>query len=222
MGPRYERAKCEKYRSFMAAVIAAPCFASSFAKCAPPRLRDPYPRYLDRARAHRHALGICCDEPCADQLKHLFNREATRKHDRLGAAVRAGGEQFKRPPTVGLGAAPAAFCWLFGVRGPQRRHSVLTQVERGVFPLPPSSINYMPRLWRGARQENSNSCRGPVNPSPDTGPWPPSGFIEPCLPCPAERVPSGECSGYPRIGPSTAPTGQVAVHIAARRHGVFG
>ena len=137
MGPRYERAKCEKYRSFMAAVIAAPCFASSFAKCAPPRLRDPYPRYLDRARAHRHALGICCDEPCADQLKHLLNREATRKHDRLGAAVRAGGEQFKRPPTVGLGAAPAAFCWLFGVRGPQRRHSVLTQVERGVSPSRP-------------------------------------------------------------------------------------
>src|SRR4029077_10322944 len=149
--------------------VLQPCFASSFAKCAPSRLRDPHPRYLDRARTHRHALGIYCREPGVDQLDHLRNREATRKHDRLGAAVRAGGEQFKRPPAVGLGATPAAFCWLFGVRGPQRRHSVLTQVERGVFPLPPSSITYMPRLWRGARQENSSSCRRPVNPAPDTG-----------------------------------------------------
>jgi hypothetical protein len=127
MGHGYERAKCEKYRSFMTPVLQSR-FASSFAKCAPPSLRDPYPRYLDRARTHHHALGICCDEPGVDQLDHLLNREATRKHDRLGAAVRAGGEQFKRPPAVGLGAAPAAFYWLFGVRGPQRRHSVLTQV----------------------------------------------------------------------------------------------
>jgi hypothetical protein len=66
-----------------------------------------------------------------DQLGDLLSREAARKHDRFGAAVWAGGEQFKRPPAVGLGAAPAAFCWLLGVRGPQRRHDVLTQVERG-------------------------------------------------------------------------------------------
>src|SRR4029077_20484246 len=103
--------------------VLQPCFASSFAKCAPSRLRDPHPRYLDRARTHRHALGIYCREPGVDQLDYLLNREATRKHDRLGTAVRAGGEQFKRPPAVGLGVAPAAFCWLFGVRGPQRTAS---------------------------------------------------------------------------------------------------
>jgi len=147
----------------------AALLASSFAKRAPPRLRDPHPRYLDCARTRRPPFGICCREPGVDQLDHLLNREATRKHNGLGAAVGAGGEQFKRPTAVGLGAAPAAFCWLFGVRGPQRRHSVLTQVERGAFPLPPSSINYMPRLRRGARHENSKSCRRPVNPPPDTG-----------------------------------------------------
>jgi hypothetical protein len=112
-------------------------FASPFAKSAPPRLRDPHTRYLDRARTHRHRLGIYCREPDVDQLDHLLSREAARKHDRLGAAVRAGGEQFKRPPAVGLGAAPGAFCWLLGVRGPQRRHSVLTRVDRGAFPSHP-------------------------------------------------------------------------------------
>ena len=100
-------------------------------------------------------------------VRHTKNTaEATRKHDR---SEQPSGLEAKRPPAVGLGATPAAFCWLFGVRGPQRRHSVLTQVERGVFPLPPSSITYMPRLWRGARQENSSSCLRPVNPAPDTG-----------------------------------------------------
>src|SRR5262245_11077596 len=138
MGDEYERTKSEKYRSFMTPVLQ-PCFASLFAKSAPPRVRNPYPRYLDRARTHSHPLGICCREAVVDQLDHLLNREATRKHDRLGAAVGAGGEQFKRPPAVGLGAAPGAFYWLLEVRGPQRRHSVLTQVDRGAFssrPLP--------------------------------------------------------------------------------------
>ena len=136
-------------------------------------------------------------------VRHTKNTaEATRKHDRLGAAVRAGGEQFKRPPAVGLGATPAAFCWLFGVRGPQRRHSVLTQVERGVFPLPPSSITYMPRLWRGARQENSSSCLRPVNPPPDTG-----------------RVvanPAGTGSTLARVGPGKR-DGPVTAETAAVR-----
>jgi hypothetical protein len=121
----------EKYRSFVTLVLQ-PCFASSVAKSASPRLGNPHPCYLDRARIHRHPLGICCRQPGVDQLGDLLNREAARKHDRLGAAVWAGGEQFKRPPAVGLGATPRAFCWLLGVRGPQRRHSVLTQVERGV------------------------------------------------------------------------------------------
>jgi len=126
----------KKYRSFVTPIMQ-PCFASSFAKRAPPRLRDPHPRYLDYACTHRPLFGICCREPGVDQLDHLLNREAARKHNGLGAAVGAGGEQFKRPTAVGLGAAPAAFCWLFGVRGPQRRHSVLTQVERGAFPSRP-------------------------------------------------------------------------------------
>ena len=150
--------------------VLQPCFASSFAKSAPPRLRDPYPRYLDRARTHRHPLGICCREAGVDQLDHLLNREATRKHDRLGAAVGAGGEQFKRPPAVGLGAAPGAFYWLLEVRGPQRRHSVLTQVDGALSPR-----TLFPRLRRGASHENSSSCPQPVNPPPDTGPWSPSG-----------------------------------------------
>ena len=156
-----------KYRSFVTPVLP-PCFVSSVAKSASARLSNPQPpRYLDRADTH---LGISCREPGVDQLGDLLSREAARKHDRFGAAVWAGGEQFKRPPAVGLGASPRAFCWLLRVRGPQCRHSVLTKVDQGVFPLPPSSINRMPRLWRGARQENTKSCRWLVNPSPDTGP----------------------------------------------------
>jgi hypothetical protein len=113
----------EKYRSFVTPVLQL-CFASSVAKSASPRPSNPQPpRYLDRAGTY---LGICCREPGADQLGDLLSREAARKHDRFGTAVWAGGEQFKRPPAVGLGAAPAALRWLLGVRGPQRRHSVLT------------------------------------------------------------------------------------------------
>ena len=123
-----------KYRSFVTPVLP-PCFVSSVAKSALPRLSNPQPpRYLDRADTH---LGISCREPGVDQLGDLLSREAARKHDRFGAAVWAGGEQFKRSPAVGLGASPGAFCWLLRVRGPQRRHSVLTKVDQGVFPFRP-------------------------------------------------------------------------------------
>jgi len=91
-----------KYRSFVTPVLP-PCFVSSVAKSASPRLSNPQPpRYLDRADTH---LGISCREPGVDQLGDLLSREAARKHDRFGAAVWAGGEQFKRPPAVGLGAS---------------------------------------------------------------------------------------------------------------------
>jgi hypothetical protein len=173
MGHGYERANCEKYRSFMTPVLQ-PCFASSFAKSAPPCLRDPHPRYLDRARTHRHPLGICCREPGMDQLGHLLNCEAARKHNRLGATVRAGGEQFKRPTAVGLGAAPGALCRLFGVRGRQRRHSVLTQVERGVFPSRP--LPSTTRLAYGGERgmRTVNLAVGPSIRRPIPGAWPTS------------------------------------------------
>src|SRR5262245_32511522 len=90
-----------------------------------------------------------------------------RKHDRLEAAVRAGGEQFKRASAIELGAAPAVFCWLFGVRGPQRRHDYSHRLSRAFSP-PAFFHQYMPRLRRGARQENINSLRRPVKPPPDT------------------------------------------------------
>jgi hypothetical protein len=41
----------------------------------------------------------------ADQVCQHVNRESTRDHDRLGAAVAACGKQFERSPAVGLGAA---------------------------------------------------------------------------------------------------------------------
>jgi hypothetical protein len=150
----------------------AALLASSFAKRAPPRLRDPHPRYLDCARTRRPPFGICCREPGVDQLDHLLNREATRKHDRLGAAFGAGGEQFKRPTAVGLGAAPAAFCWLFGVRGPQRRHSVLTQVERGVFPSRPLPSTTCLACGGERGMRTVNLAVGPSIRRPIPGAWP--------------------------------------------------
>src|SRR5262249_42008393 len=44
-------------------------------------------------------------------LDHLLDREAVRQHDRLGAAVVEGGEQFERAAAVGLGAAAEARHW---------------------------------------------------------------------------------------------------------------
>jgi hypothetical protein len=46
-------------------------------------------------------------------LDHLRHREAVREHDRFGAAVTAGGEQFERAATGGGRAALArAVAWV--------------------------------------------------------------------------------------------------------------
>ena len=103
-------------------------------------------------------------------VRHTKNTaEATRKHDRSEQPSGLEASSSSARQRSGLGPRLRGSVGCLGYAGPQRRHSVLTQVERGVFPLPPSSITYMPRLWRGARQENSSSCLRPVNPAPDTG-----------------------------------------------------
>ena len=48
-------------------------------------------------------LRRCCRKPRADQ-----SAITPRDHERLGAAVRAGYEQFERAATVGLGAVAMA------------------------------------------------------------------------------------------------------------------
>jgi hypothetical protein len=51
------------------------------------------------------ALGRCRREPGANKLGQLRDGEAVRQHNRFGAAVAAGGEQFERAAAVGLGTA---------------------------------------------------------------------------------------------------------------------
>jgi hypothetical protein len=48
-----------------------------------------------------YALGRRRREPGVHQLDHLFDREAMRQPDRLGAAVAAGGQQFERAAAAG-------------------------------------------------------------------------------------------------------------------------
>jgi hypothetical protein len=74
----------------------------------PPSLRDSDPRHLERAAAGDHALRLRCREPGADQFDHLLDRETMRQHNRLGAAIAAGGEQFERAAASGLGNVLAA------------------------------------------------------------------------------------------------------------------
>jgi hypothetical protein len=50
-------------------------------------------RATSRTIARDHALGLCGSQPGINQLDHLLDREAVRDHDRLGAAVAAGGER---------------------------------------------------------------------------------------------------------------------------------
>src|SRR5262249_59896169 len=49
------------------------------------------------------ALGSCGRKPGANKFDHLLDGEPLRDHERLDAAVAAGGEQFQRAPTIGLG-----------------------------------------------------------------------------------------------------------------------
>jgi hypothetical protein len=51
----------------------------------------------------RSAVAVA--NPAQTKLDHLRGGEAVGEHDRLGAAVSAGGEQFKRAAAVGSGAA---------------------------------------------------------------------------------------------------------------------
>jgi hypothetical protein len=51
---------------------------------------------------------MCGREPGEHQLDQQLGRKSVREHERLGAAVGRGGEQFKGAATVGLGAAATA------------------------------------------------------------------------------------------------------------------
>ena len=53
----------------------------------PPRLRDPPPRHLDRARTYRHSLGLRRREPGAHQLGHQLDRDAVRREECVATAV---------------------------------------------------------------------------------------------------------------------------------------
>jgi hypothetical protein len=75
----------------------------------PPRVRDLHLRDLSAAAPGNHALDMRGRESGAHKLDQVLDGEAVREHDRLAAAVRAGGEQFERAPTIGLGAASAAW-----------------------------------------------------------------------------------------------------------------
>jgi hypothetical protein len=52
-----------------------------------------------------YALGRRRGDPGVHQLDHLFDREAMRQLDRLGAGVAAEGEQLERAAAVRLGTA---------------------------------------------------------------------------------------------------------------------
>ena len=52
--------------------------------------------------------SACADASSAHQLDQQLGRKSIRKHQRLGAAVRRGGEQLKGAATVGLRAVAAA------------------------------------------------------------------------------------------------------------------
>src|SRR2546429_9936258 len=67
----------------------------------PSRLGDPQSGDLDPVIARDHALGRHAREPGADQLDQHLDREAVREHDRLGAAIAAGCEQFERAAVGG-------------------------------------------------------------------------------------------------------------------------
>jgi hypothetical protein len=78
---------------------------STTGKRSSPRFRDPHPR--DPMCAHRQARArqLRSPDPRVNKLDHLRDGESMRNHDRLGAAVAAGGEQFERPAAIGFGAA---------------------------------------------------------------------------------------------------------------------
>src|SRR5262249_8116162 len=80
----------------------------------PPRLGDPHPRDLHRLFRRTHALwrgrGKPVDalwrgrgKPVADKFGYLRDGEAVGEHNRLGAAIAAGGEQFERPAAGRMG-----------------------------------------------------------------------------------------------------------------------
>jgi hypothetical protein len=52
-----------------------------------------------------YALGRRRGEPGVHQLDRMFDREAMRQLDRLGAAVAGRGEQFESAAAIGLWAA---------------------------------------------------------------------------------------------------------------------
>jgi hypothetical protein len=77
-----------------------------------PHVGDPHADDLDRAPARDHALGSRGGEPGAHEVDHHVDREAVREHDRLGAAVAAGGQQFEgAAASGGRDALARAVAW---------------------------------------------------------------------------------------------------------------
>jgi len=62
----------------------------------PAGLGDSNARDFDHTSAENHALAMRGREPVTDEIYQLPHREAVRPHDRLGAAVAAGRQQFER------------------------------------------------------------------------------------------------------------------------------
>jgi hypothetical protein len=73
-----------------------------------PRLSDLYANDLDGSSASDHPLGCRAREAGNAQIDQQGHWKAVREHDRLGAAVGGGREQFERATAVGLGARALA------------------------------------------------------------------------------------------------------------------
>src|SRR6478752_4002993 len=69
--------------------------STTLAQRLPSRVGDLHANDLDRAVASPHAFGCRGREFGLDQLDQHFAGEAMRQHDRLGAALGAGSEQFE-------------------------------------------------------------------------------------------------------------------------------
>jgi len=94
--------------------------------CVHPRIRRPAAvirSVATSAVARHHALGARGRKPGA---VHLRDREAVREHERFGAAVAAGGEQFERA-AVELGRALGAAVMA------RRRHRWVATL---IYPIP--------------------------------------------------------------------------------------
>jgi hypothetical protein len=67
----------------------------------PPRAGNRQPRHPDQPPPRAHGPPLCGRKSVAHQVMQRPYREAVRQHDRLGASVRAAGEQLERFALVG-------------------------------------------------------------------------------------------------------------------------